>query len=138
MITLFEMQERLLSELEEAGQDNVCALLNTVLHQRDDIGLPGYLPMLIKSVCGLIRDDFVRVGHAPNGFGRLVDLSAHESIAVMTDVRERLTFSQSLGRWSTSLHHDRSPELVLTSHGYIRARMILSRRGYQWWVPIKR
>lgn len=130
MINETELIDRLLSELEEAGVDNVAALSNTVLRPS---GSAAELANLSAAFSGIVRAGDARCeerSRANPGTRRSLTMDdALETIGALGDL---LSFSPSERMWRHT--SDRTLDIVLTDQGYARSVRILEERGHNWWV----
>ena len=135
MSRLSELEMRILSELEEAGEENVAAMINTVMQP---VGDAAELTEMQRALENLVRADLVRMSMDRDSTGRLRDLSAHESLNVIADLTSGLRFSSERVYWTDTRHSgppygDPFPYVVNTEAGKKKGFEILDERGYQWW-----
>jgi len=123
-----ELRERLLSELEWAGQENLPTLANTAVGPSFDIGL---VTLMQQAMFDFVRRGVVRFARERDRDGRLVEMSEAESLAIVADLKTHLQYSDGLGRWTGG--KEPWPDVVTTPTGAREARLVLERRGYQWW-----
>jgi vacuolar-type H+-ATPase subunit E/Vma4 len=128
MIALSEMQLRVLSELEEAGQENLPTIANTIDYSTVDSDLRS---LLDAALVALVRADLVRIAIVSDSLESLDTRSADESIKHLAHLESHLIFSEDLGRWTGGSRP--WPEVVATASGREKASEILSDRGYRWW-----
>ena len=128
MVEQLELEFRILSELEEAGEENVPTIANTVF---EPTGSPTELSQLQQALEKLIEADFVRVALSRDATLRLTDLSKNESLGVISNIRVHLVFKEASMHWTGGSQP--WPEIVTTEIGKMRGRQILDERGYQWW-----
>ena len=139
MSRLSELEMRVLSELEEAGEENVAAMLNTVMHP---IGDPSELADMQQALENLVRADLVRMSMDRDPTGRLRDLSVDESLDVIADLTSGLRFNSATMYWADTRHSgppfgDPFPYIVNTDTGKEKGFEVLDERGDQWWRPKK-
>ena len=137
MSGLSELEMRVLSELEEAGEENVAAMLNTITRP---VGDATELADLQRALENLLRGNFVRMSMDRDSTGRLRDLSADESLDVIADLTSGLRFNSEKMYWTDTRHNgppygDQFPYVVNTPAGKAKGFAILEKRGYQWWRP---
>lgn len=123
-----EYEKRILSELEEAGQENFPTLLNTIIsptgaaNERNDFQ---------SALTNLLQAGFIKIALERDANKRLKEISDDEALALLTQITEHLVFKAQLGRWTGGPRP--WPEVVYTEMGKIEGRKILHELGYQWW-----
>jgi hypothetical protein len=133
MDDLTEMEQRVLSELEEFWEENVFAMLNTVIEPAGDNSEVRLLQQALK---GLVERDHVIMGfesfHPPNP----ETLSKQASLELISSLREWFKFDLEDPHWTLrkgDIKKDRMPMIYSTASGREKAFEILDQRGYQWW-----
>lgn len=128
MSRLNEAAARVLSELEEAGEENFATLLNTVFPVK---GNASEVEELSNAVAELVSKGLVNVA-IENGEGQsLASLSEAESRDALDGLSAKLRFgSGKYWSWDKTFP---APYLVATKEGLVEARRLLGERGYQWW-----
>ncbi len=135
MTDLSETAMRVLSELEEAGEEDVPTLLNTIFtpdgvkHEAEEIE---------NAITRLAELDLVRLSIDREAGKRLRELSREESMSAVMGLASKYTFDPAQRLWR---HVDRGgppygdefPYVVATESGRELAFKILDERGYQWW-----
>ncbi|HRK19866.1 MAG TPA: hypothetical protein PK970_12985 [Hyphomicrobiaceae bacterium] len=128
MFTAQETAERLLSELEEAGAENVATLLNTIFAPT---GSNSELETVMLAVEQLLKSGDITLETLPRR-------PRQHTAAVPLNVDGLpALISYSTERKCWTFASDGVPEIVLTEKGRSRSRAILERRGYQWWRQSK-
>lgn len=130
MIEINEMERRILSELQEAGEENIAGLINTVI---DPMGDMIELTRMRQALDNLVRDGLARIALSRDAARKLVPLSVEQSLEVVAKIDTFLRFRASDSHWTWS--GDSKPHIVVTVEGRSRADEILDQRGYQWWRP---
>lgn len=132
---LTELEMRVLSELEEAGEEELQTMAVTVM-----LGLVSADPLseFQAALRRLAERDLLRMSTARNSTGRLDELSLAASLSEIDRIGEVLTFDVSSGAWmdrriSQGDMAERYPFIVDTPAGAELAQKILEARGYQWW-----
>jgi len=122
-----ELERDILATLEEAGEDDLAALLNTVREchgSKDEIeAFRGALTRLIEGNIldiAKFRDEVSR---------RWIKLPKLESVALVTRLGSLLHWSPSDGLWNFPAGSPRL-QVVLTDAGLTAAREILSKYGW--------
>lgn len=133
-----EWEMRILAVLEEAGEENVPALLNTIV---DPIGVPEELTALQEALSKLVDFDYIRMSTGLDAFKRLERSSKSISLEIITEMQTRLIYDIRTRLWRDRQHHgppylEPFPYVVYTGSGRQKATEILSERGYQWWRPV--
>ena len=123
-----ELRERILSELEEAGEENIPTLANTVF---DATGIEVERSQLKAALLSLVESGLVRVAVERDNQERLIEISKEESLGILKDIERSLVFSNDRNCWTGGPRP--WPEIVLTDQGAVAARGVLDARGYQWW-----
>lgn len=130
-----EVAHRILAELEEAGEENPAAMLNTVLDPKGDqqelIAFQSALRQLVKSGLAAMSVD-------RDQSRRLVDATVTVSLTEIDAIPTWLRFDIQKNYWVDSRvkgppFHQMFPLIVLTEAGRNTCAKILSQRGYQWW-----
>ena len=131
MIDLKEMAARILAELEEAGQEHVPAMLNTVAATTGDAEEK---TQYAAALAVLVRDDLARLAYDRDPQGWLVPLSKEESVAAVSQLADGLLFGTNDGLWTWV--GSRRPDILITPAGLQQARELIEARGYSWWRTI--
>lgn len=118
---------RILSELEEAGEENICAMANTIF--RPD-GAAVEIEQMQDAIIGLVSADLVSMGKRVRNEG-VQQLSKDDSLVSARMISQMMIFDADRQLWSCS--QPMWPEIIDTPSGKAQARQILSERGYQWW-----
>jgi len=122
-----EMSKRILSELEEAGEENAASLLNTVI---EPTGSQIELSSFNDAVSHLEREGLIELEWVDGGENTNSNRTVH--LDESSRFVQHLRFNESNGRWSF-VDTTRFPSLVATSEGLEMAESLLRERGYQWW-----
>jgi hypothetical protein len=135
MSTLSELEMRILSELEEAGEEDVVTMINTVMECTGDVSEVRELQSALEN---LVRADFVRMSIDQDSSKRLRALTKEESLMVIAELQSHLRFKSSDGHWTDERHTGPPydwpyPYIVNTDSGREKGFEILDERGYQWW-----
>lgn len=128
MIDLKEMSARVLAELEEAGQEHVPAMLNTVAAMTGDAEEK---MQYADALAMLVRDDLIKLAYECDRQGRLVPLPKDEALAAVSRLAVSLLFGTNDGLWTWV--GSRRPDILITSAGRTQAKELLEERGYSWW-----
>ena len=139
MEQLTELEQRILSELEEAGEESVLTLALTVL---DGAGTHDELEALKVALTNLTTAQLVRMSASRGLDRRLTELSSTASISAIETINSFLRFDLQKSRWSDIRRSgppfsDEFPYVVATDSGKNEGFQILDKRGYQWWRPRK-
>ena len=138
MIDVSELELRILANLEEAGEENVPALLNTILLNADEES--AYLDSYLKALQNLVTKDHVRLSTSRGSDRRLADLSIANSLREIEGQRGELIFDASEKLWRDKSrvgppYGPTYPYVVLTKVGRALSIKVQTERGYQWWAP---
>jgi len=125
---LTRLQRLVIAALEEAGEENVACLINTLRKQQS--GSPEEVETMIAAIAGLIRVDLVRIAVFRDPVAlHLVDLSKEESLAAISGVGRLLEWSNRERIWSWR-NQQTLFEVVTTKAGKGAAEQILSEDGW--------
>jgi len=128
-MTVDELAMRILSELEEAGAENVTSTMNTVMTATGD---NAELDKTQSALESLIQTDLVRIAYRESNSTRLKAVSKDESASAVQAMKPFITFRSSDRLWVWDRAQPRA-EILVTDLGLAKAREILEERGYQWW-----
>lgn len=123
-----ELGERVLSELEEWGQENLPTLLNTCCKPE---GRAEECRVLGEALAQLYASGFVRFTFSNPEMSNFVIADDSTSKKLLMSLDQHLRFEQEEGYWTGTA--DPWPEVVATPEGRRRGRDIMDARGYQWW-----
>ena len=128
MTELSEFAQRTLAELDEAGEENLPTLLNTILiptgESNEFLGLR-------DAISSLLQENLVRIAFERDQSLRLKDISFEDSLSVVEHLSEHLIYNPEVRHWTGGQRP--WPHVVSTERGKQRGNEILSVRGYQWW-----
>jgi hypothetical protein len=133
--TLSELEMRVLSELEEAGGEEVPTLLNTVYVPTGDDHELQQLQDTLKSLLGARLIDIDILSHP---IGR-VTLPIGSALPLIDGLAQHLFYTGEGYIWTFDRTYDPQrhkiprAEVVTTDLGEKIAFKILDERGYQWW-----
>jgi hypothetical protein len=140
MNMLSELQQRILAELEEAGEDDVPTLMNAVMSVT---GAPSDIGEFKAALVKLCDREFICMSNKQSKpLGKLACLSLEKTKAEVAKISAFLIFDDARHRWIDGRrvappYLTPFPMVVLTENGLNIARQLLDERGYQWWRPIK-
>lgn len=130
MIEINEMEGRILSELQEAGEENMAAMINTII---DPMGDMVELVQMRQALDNLVRSGLAKIALGRDATRKLAPLSVEQSLEVVSKIDSFLRFRTSDSHWTWS--GESKPHIVVTAEGRSRADEILDQRGHQWWRP---
>ena len=135
MGTLSETAERILSELEEAGEEDVVTMINTITTRK---GTSDEVNNLTSALHELIKADLIRMSLERGDDLRLTELSVEESIRSAAKISDLLSFDPESNYWKDTRrtgppYKSSYPYIINTKKGEDLGFKILDRRGYQWW-----
>ena len=135
MTDLTEMEQRVLAELEEFWEENVFAMLNTIIEPTGDIQ---EVVSLQSALMDLVERDYAVMG--TEGFvpSEPERLGKQASLDLLTRLGEWFRFDREDLHWTLSkgdIKKERIPVIFSTVMGRNKAVEILTERGYQWWRP---
>lgn len=131
MIDVPEIMQRILAELEEAGEENLSSMLNTIVKPSGErselVTYAAALAQLVEQ--GLVRVEFEsdENSSAPRQGGET---------DIIQNLNHHLRFSGDDGEWAL-IDAERAPVIIGTDVGLTQAEAILDDRGYQWWRNLK-
>lgn len=125
---LSEMEMRILSELEEAGEENFPTIANTVTQVS---GEDAERAQIKESLENLVHSELVIVSVLRGSPAAWEELPKEDSLAILAGIEQHLQFKSDSKHWTGG---ERPwPEIVSTDAGDKKAEEILEERGYQWW-----
>ena len=120
--TLNPLQRRILAVLEEAGEDDIAALTNTV---EERVGLVSEIDDMGNALTNLICSELLQIARFRNvATLRWVPLNKAESLDLLTNLVTLLKWSVPDQLWRWPKHLDRA-QVLLTKAGLIEARRII-------------
>jgi hypothetical protein len=129
---LNQLERDILATLEEAGEDHMAALLNTV---RKCEGRASESRRFSEALTRLIGWNLIAMAtEREKDSLRLVLMSQHESRQMADQLESLLSWSAREGLWIAQNNSQR-PEVVLTDLGMKEARQILERDGWPTVTP---
>jgi hypothetical protein len=136
-IDLTEMEQRVFAELEECGEQNVFAMLNTII---DPTGDAAEVILLRQAVQALVERDYVIMGLEGFAPRHPEELGKTASLELLSKLDNWFRFDAEDPHWTLStgdIKKERIPAVYSTDAGHQKAVEILTQRGYQWWRPKK-
>jgi hypothetical protein len=134
---LSELEQRILSELEEAWAEQVTTIANAVFPPN---GAPAEIDENTKALANLVNADLVKMSVDFDDAKKLRPLSKEESLEVINSVPSEFELARAGGNWAWKKFRlplkpceVQIPEILATQTGLVKAREILEERGYQWW-----
>jgi hypothetical protein len=125
---LTKLQRLVLAILEEAGEEDIAALTNTLHRQR--CGSSHEVEAMVPALSGLINDDLIRFASSrdPVSF-QLIDWSKNDSLVLARALKSSLDWSpdEQIWKWNSELSR---AEVVMTKAGGAAARQVLSEDGW--------
>jgi hypothetical protein len=115
-----DLEQKILMSLEEAGEDHLSALLNTVI---DASGNPDEIASFRTALTSLIEEDLLRLARSRQaGPASLKPLSQPESVAVLAHLKAFLVWSPPENLWKWNEDASSRMDVVLTDEGIAAAR----------------
>jgi hypothetical protein len=136
MIDLEEAKQRVLSELEEAEEEDVPTLLNTIFPPS---GHEEEARLIVDALEALVRDGLVLIAVANSEKDSWIILDKDRSLAEVGRLQTFIHFVAAKSYWDDRrdvgppYNTFNTPRVVTTNEGNERAFEILDERGYQWW-----
>ena len=124
--SLSEIQRRILVALEEAGEDDFAALVNTVTER---VGAPGEIDALVGGLTGLIDLRMVQIARARDSTSRRwMSIPSNESRALLKSAKLSFLWISTERSWRWEPGRPRA-QILLTASGQRAAHDILARGG---------
>jgi hypothetical protein len=115
-----DLEHKILLSLEEAGEDHLSALLNTVVQGS---GNPTEIEFFRLALTDLIEEDLLRLAKSRQiGQLKLKPISLDESVSVLAHLKSLLVWSSSEGLWKWDEEASSRMDVVLTDAGIAAAR----------------
>jgi hypothetical protein len=121
-----QLERKLLAVLEEAGEENVAALFNTVRQSDPAPGIGEYQTALIR----LLLREFIELASVRDEASRQwIPSDAGAALSQLGQVNSLLAWSTANRLWTW---HSATPriEILLTNSGFIAAKNVLSEDGW--------
>ncbi len=133
---LDELEERLISELEEAGFEDLITLLQTVTARS---GTPEELASIREAVNTLLGAGLVTIMSEATLPNHPMELRQSEAEALLANMASEFRFDATKRYWLYTKENGppfvlQYPEVRLTAAGRSAATVILARRGHRWWL----
>jgi len=127
MYALTDLQRHILANLEEAGEDDISALTNTVKKRS---GSPEEIDEMGLALVGLIHCGFVGISRDRDAASRRWSpLAKDVAIGLIVELRSFFSWSEASHLWTWRKDSPRV-QVILTDSGLARARKILSEDGW--------
>ena len=123
MLTLTELQKRILANLEEAGEDDVSALTNTLINRQ---GSPDEIDEMEEALLSLLSCNLVQLARDRDLISkRWSPLPYEEAIETTANIKSCFSWSEveQIWKWGKELPR---LQVLLTNIGLTKARKILS------------
>jgi hypothetical protein len=130
VINIQEMEARIAAELEEAGQENIAAMINTIITPSGDAA---EIAMLRVCLDNMVRGGLVTMALDLGPGKRLAQLSVDGSLAIIARIEPLLRFRTSDCHWTFATNERLN--ILATQAGREQGFKNLEERGYQWWRP---
>src|ERR1700694_379980 len=127
MDNLTDLKRRILAELEEAGEEDVAALINSFAKRR---GAADEIDQRSTRLASLLHSNFLEISRSRDKVSlRWAPLPQEESQALVSDLRSCFQWSDRDHLWNWRKDRPRA-EAILTNAGLVEARKILSEDGW--------
>ena len=124
---LTNLQRRILAVLEEAGEENVSALTNTVSTPH---GMTEEIIAMADAIAGLVGAECVRIAtHRDDPHRRWIPLSSEDTSELLRDLKSHFEWSDSQGYWKWRTDFA-TAVVLLTDSGKMAAQRVLSEDGW--------
>jgi len=132
MISLSKLERDLLANLEEAAEDDIAALLNTV---RECHGSAAEIDAFHAALAHLVEEQFVELSTRRDETSRRrVSMKRHETDSVLNETGTLLHWSEIDQIWKLADGPSRF-QVVLTNAGVAAARRMLAQDGWPTRLP---
>ena len=135
MMNYDELEQRVLSELEESSERDIVHLIN-ITSPAD--GTSVEIDALSKALRALLGNGDISVAMQTFIPRSLTSLTAEAATALLADLGQLLKYGDYGSYWhyaTLDVRRDEYPTILATENGLEKARIILRARGYQWWQP---
>lgn len=132
-LTEIELSQRILALLEEFGEENIFAMINSIM---DPTGATKEVTVFANALQRLLNEEYVTMAYSTFGPRTVTDLEESDAVALLADLRKWFRFDDSDPHWtlaSGDIRRERIPEICLTDDGRARSVEILTARGVEWW-----
>lgn len=129
MSELSELAQRIVSELEEAGFENVPSTMNTVLNLT---GTTDDIDEFRGALGEIIQLGLADIGYVDVHMGKLRAVPRDEMEEVIGSLGKMMSFDAAERYWIWD-RSQRVAEIIATKAGVAKSHEILEERGYQWW-----
>ena len=124
-----ELERAIFIALEEAGEENLSALLNTVKGHSGE-RVKGEIDSFRMASTNLVNSGFVEIARFRNQESKLwIPMPKRESLSLLQQLESLLRWSDSDQLWIWSSSSPRA-EVLLTASGIDAAREVLSNHGW--------
>lgn len=121
-----DAERRILAALEEAGEENVAALLNTTTQCS---GVPEEITDFVKTLDRIMQDGLLECATARDrGTLRWIPLPLQAASTSISDIEQSLNWDSQEGLWRWVSVNERLI-ILLTKEGQVVAEEVLSRFG---------
>ena len=136
---LTELESRILTELEEAGQEDIDTLINTCMVVKGEASEIDETKIALNS---LVSKGLVSLATSLGPNNRLAALPSEAALQIVAEIETCLTFNSVEDHWlfcampkrtDEAAPRVRCPNVVSTDEGHAEAQSILEARGYRWW-----
>lgn len=135
MIDLTETEQRVLAVLEECWEENVFAMLNTIIEPAGD---DREVLAFQQALQTLVERDYVTMGLEGFVPSNPEKFEKKASLELIRNLEVWFRFGPGDAYWTLSkgdIKKERIPVIYSTAAGRRKASEILMERGYQWWRP---
>jgi hypothetical protein len=133
MADLLELEQRVLAELEELWEENIFAMLNTVMDPTGDVQEVALLQQALRN---LVERDYITMGLEGFAPRNPEELEKPVALELLSSLGDWFRFDTADPHWTLSkgdIKKERIPVIFSTAAGRQKAAEILTERGYKWW-----
>lgn len=137
MPNAIEIEQRILSLLDEFVSDNICALLNTVVTRDGDVDVIAPYQQALRN---LLVKDMIIVSIDRSETTDYVALSVAAAMRIIDGIPDELLPRKHKMQWgwksrkkSEKPYDVALPEIIATDTGLTEAKRVVQERGERWW-----
>ena len=127
MYNLSHLQKKILAILQEAGSDNVTAVM---AHLGEHVGNHGEIEYIRLAIVGLVRNELVQIAREHRTGACDVVSDEEQAIDLLKTLEGLVEWCAVSCRWNPKRDSDWIPIIILTTKGRLLAQRILTEDGW--------